>query len=60
VLGRGGEIAQGIADAGTAAALHSAAPATKLIARAFMEHLLALLHLQSPNRDRSRVRLPLR
>jgi hypothetical protein len=43
----------GIADAGTAAALYSAAPATKLIARAFMEHLLALLHLQWPNRGRS-------
>src|SRR5262249_51856023 len=39
----------GIADAGTARAPHSAAPATILIARAFMEHLLVL-----PFMDKSR------
>ena len=42
----------GIADAGTAMALHSEAPATILIARAFIEHLLVLPHLQWINRDR--------
>jgi hypothetical protein len=35
----------GIADAGTAMVLYSAAPVSILIARAFMEHLVALLHL---------------
>jgi hypothetical protein len=52
VAGCGGEIAHGQADADTAMALDSAAPATILIARVFMEHLLVLLHLQWLNRDR--------
>jgi hypothetical protein len=38
----------GIADAGTAMALHSAAPATILMARTFMEYLAA------PSMDKSR------
>ena len=42
----------GIADADTAMALDSAAPATILIARVLMEHLVVLLHLQWLNRDR--------
>jgi hypothetical protein len=42
----------GMADAGADMMLHSAAPTTRLIASAFMERLLVLLHLQWLNRDR--------
>jgi hypothetical protein len=58
-------LAAGIADAGTVMTLHRAAPATKLMARAFMGDLIVAVHLAWINatgvhvgcrRDRSVVR----
>src|SRR5215813_11626865 len=55
------EIARGVADADTDTTLHSAAPATRLMARAFVGHLL-LLPPAAPFMDKSRagfyVRIP--